>query len=149
MTTKRTITGLAAILGACLVPLTALTAELPAVLEELGAYERRAVQRVLERRGWEIAPNPDAKSIDEIHVVPLPVFSERDGDTLQWFNRLHVTSQPDVIRRDVLLEPGDRWNPEEARETERNLRDRTYPVLALAVVVPIRTANPEIIDVLV
>lgn len=132
-----------------MLPLAAVGAEDTSLLEELGDYERYAVEQVLDRREWRIADDPGSKLVDDIHVVSLPVFSERDGEMLQWFNRLHVTSKPGVIRHDILLESGDHWDPDEAQETERNLRDSTYPVFALAVVIPIETPKPDAIDVLV
>ena len=147
MDRSRILSGLAAIAW-LLVPLTGRAADATS-LDELGDYERQAVAEVLETHGWSIEPEPDALEIDEVHITTLPVFSEEDGDLLEWFNKLHVTSKPEVIRRDVLLESGDAWNPEDARETERNLREATYPVLALAVVLPLETDDPETVDVLV
>ena len=117
------------------------------VLADLGDYERQAVEKVLIERGLSIEPNPEGKSVREIFVATLPVFSERDGDFLQWFNNLHVTTQPEVIEREVLLDAGEAWKPEKARETERNLRNPTFTTLA--VVVPVKSPVPGTVDVLV
>ena len=144
---SRILSGLAAIVW-LLVPLTGRAAD-ETPLDQLGDYERRAVAKVLKQNGWSIDPDPDALEIGEVHIATLPVFSEEDGDALEWFNNLHTTSKPEVIRRDVLLETGEAWNDEDARETERNLREATYPVLALAVVVPLETDDPDTVDVLV
>jgi hypothetical protein len=116
-------------------------------LADLGTFEEYAVRRALESRDWTIDPDPAGKRVAEVHVVTLPVFSKRQNEALRWFNRLHETTKTDVVRREVLLEPGERWNGEDARETERNLRDPTFT--SLAVVVPIATHSPETFDVLV
>ncbi len=116
-------------------------------LDDLGTLERYAVRQALEGRDWTIDPNPDAKRVVEVHVVTLPVFSKRQSRQLRWFNRLHATTEPEVVRRDVLLEPGDTWNDADVRETERLLRDPTFT--SLAVVVPVATDSPETVDVLV
>jgi hypothetical protein len=116
-------------------------------LDELGDYERQAVRRVLEARGYEVVDDPEGRRVGEVRVVTLPVFSERDGDVLEWFNRLHWTSRPEVIRRDVVLRPGDTWSDDEARESERNLRDPRF--LSLAVVLPIESGDSETVDLLV
>lgn len=116
-------------------------------LGALGDYERQAVEKVIENNGWRVASSPSGREIEEVHVVTLPVFSRRDGDLLQWFNRLHATTEPDVIRREVLLEPGDKWEGDKARETERNLRNPTFT--SLAVVLPLERESDTKIDVLV
>jgi len=116
-------------------------------LAELGDFERRAVRRVLRDREWRVEPNPEDKTVGEVHVVSLPVFGRGDPEFARWFNRFHTTTRSFVIRREVLLEPGERWNQEDVDETERNLRD---PVrTSFAVAIPVRTPDSDTVDLLV
>ncbi|HSG71506.1 MAG TPA: hypothetical protein VLA12_13880, partial [Planctomycetaceae bacterium] len=41
-------------------------------------------------------------------------------------NDLHMTTRAGVVRREVLLKPGERFDPELAEETGRNLRNQLY-----------------------
>lgn len=116
-------------------------------LAELGEFEQKSVRRVLDENGWRIDPQPAEKSVGRVHVVTLPVFSEHDPDPLQWLNNLHATTEPEVIRREVLLDPGDSWDREKIEETERNLRNPVFT--SLAVVLPIESSEEGVVDLLV
>lgn len=116
-------------------------------LSELGDLERQAVRKVLRERQLTVVVDPEGRRIDEVIIAPRKVFSREDPKVLQWFNRFHWTSRPEVIRRDVLLEPGETWQEAKARETERNLRNPVY--LSLAVVLPVESDEPGEIDLLV
>ena len=107
---------------------------------ELGSYEKQAIASALARTGLEIEPEPDGKVLRRIHVVNLDVFSPRDG-FLQMFNYFHRTTREEMIEREVLLDPGQAWNPDVVAETERKLRDPVFSVLA--VIVPVRAARGD------
>lgn len=102
--------------------------------EELGDYERRAVRAAFRRLDLRLVRDPRGRRIGQIHIVNLPVFSERDGP-LQRLNNLHTTTRKEVIRQEVLVETGQRWNRSLAEETERNLQDLAFS--SVAVVVPV------------
>ena len=59
----------------------------------------------------------------------------------RWLNALHATSRDFVIRREMLLGPGDRYQKVVADETARNLR--RLPQLSLVVVVPAKGTTPD------
>ena len=118
----------------------------PSLTEDLGTLERAALARALEARSLRIETEPEGKIIGQVHVVNLDVFQPQDG-FLQVFNSLHVTTEEDVIRREVLLRPGMAWDERRVFETKRNLRDRTFTTLVVAV--PVRSRRPGHVDLLV
>ncbi|MEZ4367337.1 MAG: hypothetical protein R2939_13785 [Kofleriaceae bacterium] len=112
----------------------------------LGSLERAALDRALAKRGLTVEPQPWGKVVGKIHVVNLPVFGPGDG-FLRAFNVFHVTSREYVVEREVILRPGQVWDQDAVEETSRRLRD---PVTTtLAVVVPVVTATPGVVDLLV
>jgi hypothetical protein len=114
--------------------------------DDLGAYERQALGHALEARGLALDPEPGGKVVGRIHVVNLDVFSPRDG-FLQMFNFFHVTTHEDVIEREVLLRPGESFDPAIIEETRRKLSDPLYTTLV--VIVPVINPAPGNVDLLV
>jgi hypothetical protein len=114
--------------------------------DDLGSLERQAVDEALADRSLQIDPAPAGKRIGTVHVVNHEVFSGRDW-YLQFFNLFHRTTREWVIRREVLLRPGDVFDPALAEETVRNLRDADFS--SLVVVLPVKTAVPGQVDLLV
>lgn len=115
------------------------------VTDELGNYERQAVETALRARSLELDPRPSGKRIRKVHIVNLPVFT-RDAGVLRVFNHLHRTTREFVFAREALTRPGAIWSDEIARETERNLRD---PIItALLVVLPVKAPVAGYVDVL-
>jgi outer membrane protein assembly factor BamA len=70
------------------------------------------------------------KRIGTVHVVTENIFDPRkpgEGRGLfRLVNRLHRTTRPEVIERQLLFQPGDTFSPEAARETERLLRANRF-----------------------
>jgi hypothetical protein len=68
-------------------------------------------------------PADPALVIHRVSLVRRDIF---DPDERSWFarmaNRLHFQTQPAVIRREVLLHPGDQYDSALVAESERNLR---------------------------
>lgn len=66
-----------------------------------------------------------AASIDRFEIVRHDIFDARGG-ALPWpyrmANRLHARTRDDVVRRELLVEPGDCADAEALAQTERNLR---------------------------
>jgi hypothetical protein len=114
--------------------------------DELGSYERYALESAISSRGLEIDPEPTGKRIGAIHVVNLDVFSKREG-FLQLLNVFHRTTRESVIEREVLPRPGELWDQERIDETKRRLRDSLFTTLV--VVVPVKAPKPGEVDVLV
>jgi hypothetical protein len=119
-------------------PAAQVTAE--AQIQGLGSLERRALELALAARGLRVEPAPAGKKVRFIHVVNLPVFGVEDG-FLRWFNVFHVTSREHMVRREVLVEPGQPWEEDRVDETRRRLRDPLFSTLA--VVVPVRAEGGD------
>jgi hypothetical protein len=115
--------------------------------EDLGRYEKVALEQALTARGLSIDPQPEGKRVGVIHVVNLPVFTREQDGFLTLGNALHVTTKEFIIRREVLLQPGMLWNEAKVFETKRNLRDPLFTTLVVAV--PVRNPDPTRVDLLV
>jgi len=64
-----------------------------------------------------------AQAIDTIVVVTDEVFGEDfSGGIYRFLNKIHITTRPWVIERDLLLRAGDSFDPRLAEESERYLR---------------------------
>lgn len=114
--------------------------------DELGRLEKESVDEALATRGLVLDPAPDGKIIGRVHVVNQDVFSERDG-FFQWLNVFHRTTREEIIRRESLLGPGDRYDQAVVDETTRNLQE---PFLtSLAVVLPVKAPKPDQVDLLI
>ena len=65
-----------------------------------------------------------AAVIDTVLIAPYGIFDS--DDALNWFQRilngLHVNTRSAVVRREMLLQPGEPFDSVRAAETERNLR---------------------------
>jgi hypothetical protein len=115
-------------------------------LDALGPLEREAAVQALATRGLVVDPAPDGKRIGQIHVANQEVFSERDR-FLQWFNLFHRTTREDVVRREVLLRPGDPYDQAIVDETVRHLQDPDLS--SLVVVLPVTSGRPGEVDLLI
>ena len=109
-------------------------------------YEAEALGIALARKGVEVDPSPEGKTVGRILVDNQPVFSPRDG-FLTMFNVLHVTTKESVIDREVLLRPGQAWDSELIDETRRKLTDPLYTTLV--VITPVKSQTPGQVDLLV
>ncbi len=101
-------------------------------------YEDRLVGWALEQQGRAIEPTPEGKRVDEVLVSSENVFAASDP----WpsiLNVFHWRTREAVIRREVLLTPGDVWTGPRVMETERNLRRLFF--LAVVKVVPVKSPS--------
>ena len=103
-------------------------------------YERETIKEVLAARGAALDESPEGKTIEAIDVVPLNVVEQRDP-VPNFVNAFHVTSLPYVIRREVLLEEGQRYRQDLADETARNLRN--IPQFSLVLVFAMRGSTDD------
>lgn len=115
-------------------------------LATLGGLERASVVRALAARGYELEPSPWGKVIGRIHVHNEDVFAE-GARLLRFLNRFHVTTKEYAIRREVVVRPGEVWDPERVAETARRLRDPMFS--SVIVVLPVTSAQAGTVDVLV
>ncbi|HWM90952.1 MAG TPA: hypothetical protein VN493_09310 [Thermoanaerobaculia bacterium] len=79
-------------------------------------------------------PAPDEADLEgtigEIRVITKSIFDPDKPGEDKWVfrlaDRLHRTTRPNVIERQLLLEPGDPYSPEAVAESERILRANRY-----------------------
>lgn len=113
----------------------------------LSPYEAETLRIALDRIGAEIDPTPEGKVVSAIEVVPFDVFEKRDwAPFFTFFNHFHTTTRPFIVAREVLLRPGDTYDPKRVLESERNLRRRQ---LSVVLVVPIKDPRPNRVKLLV
>ncbi len=116
----------------------------PAAVAAAGPPADGTVQasRLIDRETLEAAAA--GKRIGAIHIVVENIFDpSRPGERRRLFrlvNRLHRTTRPEVIQRQLLFQPGDAFSPETVRESERLLRANRY--LYEATIRPILSAAP-------
>ena len=112
----------------------------------LGSLERASMRRALAARGYELEPSPWDKVIGKVLVYNEDVFAEKSR-LLQLLNFFHVTTKERVLRREVVVQPGELWNQERIEESARRLRDPLFS--SVIVVVPVKSAEAGKVDVLV
>ena len=104
------------------------------------------IRQKLSERGLELEPRPEGKRIEEVQVVTLDVFDERDPMP-DFVNILHATTRKRVIARELLFEPGEPYRAVVIDETARNLRG--LPQLSIVLIVPARGRTDDSVRVLV
>jgi hypothetical protein len=115
------------------------TTETP--LSHLSPYERGIASRILAERGKTVEPAPQGKWIDGIDVEPLEVF-EREDPLPGWVNWFHTTSRVDVIEREILARPGQRYDSNLVDESARNLRSLRQ--LSLVLILPVKSGEDRV-----
>src|SRR5947208_168923 len=68
------------------------------------------------------APRIERVLIERKNVFDLSVPGE-DWWPFRLANRIHIQTRDPVIRHEILLPPGEPWDPLKALESERNLRN--------------------------
>jgi hypothetical protein len=89
---------------------------------------RRRARGVARLVVWLLAAFPGirlaAQTVDTILVENANIFDERDPRTVaRWANAVHITTSPWVIRRTILLRPGEPYDSAGAIESARALRE--------------------------
>lgn len=102
--------------------------------------EIERIRRALIRTRGELDEKPQGKRIESIEVVALPVFEPEDP-VPQFLNWFHVTTQDYVIKREVLMRIGSRYDQRLSDETERNLR--ALLLFSIVVALPVRGTTPD------
>lgn len=115
-------------------------------LATLSSLERASVQRTLRARGLALDPAPWGKIIEQIDVAVEPIIVE-GSSYLGFVNRLHIESKEHIVRREVLVVAGTPWDQARVEESGRRLRDPLFS--SVAVLVPVRSADPSRVRVLV
>ena len=102
-------------------------------------YEERHIIRALMGLGLVPDPAPDGKTVAWVRTVRYEVFLPEEP-FFTWPNVLHAVTDEDVVRREVLLSPGQPFDRQRAEESARNLRG--LAIFALVRVVPVGTGSP-------
>jgi hypothetical protein len=89
---------------------------------------------------------PEGKIIERIVIAPYDVILQEDPFP-QFLNWFHVTTQPEVIQRELLFREGDRWSEAQISETARNLRN--YLFIAAGRIVACEGSDPQHVVALV
>lgn len=124
-----------AVLALGVVSSTRVFADPPPAAERANVYSRyelETIDDVLAPRHEKRDLQPEGKVIEHVDVVPIDVFGARDP-LPSWLNVFHATTHRSVIRREMLLREGDRYQQTLVDETVRNLR--ALPQLSLVLVV--------------
>lgn len=109
-------------------------------LDSYSPYERTTIRETLTKLETEPDTSPEGKIIEAIEIVPLEVIEERDPAP-NFLNIFHVTTKPYVIRREILLQEGQRFRQDLCDETARNLRGIRQ--ISLVVCVAVKSKRPD------
>ncbi|WP_225409186.1 BamA/TamA family outer membrane protein [Stigmatella hybrida] len=93
--------------------------EAPPEVQE--GYEETLVSWGLAQHGRLLEPEPEGKRLEAILVAAEDVVAESDPYP-NFLNLFHARTRETVIRREVLLEPGQPYSAALVQETMRNLR---------------------------
>jgi hypothetical protein len=115
-------------------------------------YEQASIEAAYKELGFSPDPNPEGKLVESVHTVRLEVIERRDWATPltpapRFLNAFHVVSKDWVIRREVLMKPGDVYRQTLADETQRNLSSVSQ--LSVVLVVAARGSTPDKVRVIV
>jgi surface antigen Omp85-like protein len=126
-----------------LIAASLLMAEPPVGAE---GYEDALVRWGLEQQGGALEPEPEGKRLESVEVASEDVVAPSDPYP-SLLNVFHVRTREQVIRREVLLTPGEPYSPPLALETARNLR--RLGIFAVVRVVPVRGRAPDGVSLLI
>ena len=115
-------------------------------LATLSSLERLSVTRAFAARGYAIDPSPWGKTIGRVRVYNEDVFAEPNR-LLRFFNHFHVTTREYAIANELVIGAGEIWDQARIEESARRLRDPLWT--SVVVVLPIASAQPGKVDVLV
>jgi hypothetical protein len=109
-------------------PTPAAAAAAPAPVPGTAPGPAPEATRLIDQESMEAAAA--GKKIGAVHIVTENIFDpKRPGERRGVFhlvNRLHRTTRPEVIQRQLLFRSGDPYQPETLRESERLLRANRY-----------------------
>ena len=103
-------------------------------------YEQQTIDDALASLGAKADPSPEGKIVEGVDILTLDVIEQRDP-LPRWLNVFHVTTRESVVRREMLLKEGDRFDQAVVDETLRNLRQ--LPQLSVVLVVAAVGAAPD------
>jgi hypothetical protein len=112
-------------------------------LHDYSLYEQQTLTGVMEELRLSPDPAPEGKMIERVEVLPLDVFEQRDV-LPRWLNVFHATTRKSIVRHEVLLREGDRYQQAVVDDTIRNLRRLPgVPQLSVVLVVAASGSTPD------
>lgn len=109
-------------------------------------YEDALVAWGLEQYGRQVEPAPEGKRLEEVLIASEDVVAPSDPYPLL-LNALHARTREPVVRREVLLEPGQPYVSALVEESARNLRK--LGIFAVVRTVPVKGHTPDGVALLV
>src|SRR5580698_641783 len=85
------------------------------------AYEEQAIHDAETKLGADVDPAPAGKRVEAIDFVRIDPIDAHDP-LPRWVDAVHVTSQVFVLRHELLVTEGQRWDQALVDESARNLR---------------------------
>lgn len=107
-----------------------INAELAQSCQTLVAEEQLSFD--FSRQQRELVPQslPANAEVGNLQFKRLPIFNPHDPKENNWlflgFNRLHVETKEQTLSQQLLIQPGDPYQPRLIEESERLLRKNTY-----------------------
>ncbi len=118
-------------------------------LQLFSPYEQQTIDDVMRDQHLLRDAFPEGKIIERIDIVPLRPFEQRDI-LPRWLNVFHVTTRESVIRNEVLVHEGGRYEQDRIDDTIRNLRRLPgVPQLSAVLVIAAMGSAPDRIVLLV
>ncbi|HEY5240374.1 MAG TPA: hypothetical protein VIJ22_02870, partial [Polyangiaceae bacterium] len=118
-------------------------------LQLFSPYEQQTIDDVMRDQHLLRDAFPQGKLIERIDIVPLRPFEQRDI-LPRWLNVFHVTTRESVIRNEVLVHEGGRYEQDRIDDTIRNLRRLPgVPQLSAVLVIAAMGSAPDRIVLLV
>lgn len=134
-----------ALLPLLLAPVLAASSETDSPRAEAG-YEDALIAWGLAEHGRRVEPAPEGKRLEEVLIAAEDVVAPTDPYPL-FLNLFHVRTRDEVIRREVLLEPGEPYSAARVEETARNLR--ALGIFSVVRLVPVVGREPDGVALLV
>lgn len=124
----------------------AANAQSTRVASSRSAYEEERIDTALIRLGHEIEAEPEGKTVEDVDVLVLEVV-EVDDPAPRFLNVFHTSTRKSVLRREVLLKPGDPYRQYRVDETVRALR--SFQQMSLVIAVAVKGSAKDRVKVLV
>jgi hypothetical protein len=109
-------------------------------------YEQELVRWALAKTGLEREPSPAGKIIERIEIVRENIIARSDPWP-NFLNYFHMTTRDFIVRKEMLIAPGEVWDEARVEESARNLRALT--IIAVVQTIPCRSRKPGHVVLLV
>lgn len=121
-------------------------------------YEKETIAAALAKLHGAIETEPEGKTVESVEIVRLEVLDRESAPiaklpVIGWvinpkvINPLHATTKEWIVRRELMLAAGDKFQQTLLDETARNLR--RLKQLSLVIGVPMKGSTPDTVRLLV